>query len=351
MPTIEDVIAAKDELSLRLLRARRPAPAVAIAVGRAVRDARRIAGRNLHAIGVGRKLVDGKRTSELCVRLYVLKKVAAGALPRAARLPGRVFGVPTDVIESPLASFHAPSCTASRRRRLQPIMGGISAAHAAVGFAATLGCFCRSKLPGETAKQFILGCSHSFANLGSAAPGSPILQPAAADAGGSAAGGVRVARLVRSAPIVLGFGGANRVDAAIAVVGNRVARPVICSIGTLTGITAATEGMIVRKHGRTTGYTEGQIVDISMDAFVVDYVGGLQAIFVNQYRIEPTIGYAAPADEVAYDGAFAAPGDSGSVVVEVGTRRAVALHFAGAYGISVSNPIAAVCNALKVSIP
>jgi hypothetical protein len=109
--------------------------------------------------------------------------------------------------------------------------------------------------------------------------------------------------------------------------------------------------MKVRKHGRTTGYTEGRIVDPSLDAFVFDYATGISALFVDQFRIEATLGYSAPPDEIEYDGWFTAPGDSGSVIVDRNSPRAVALHFAGAYGISIANPIARVCQGLQISIP
>lgn len=339
MAKLEDLIKAKDEVSARLLRKKEAIAGILPRGGRA-------AGRTLHAIGVGRKIVDGKRTNALCVRFYVLHKVAAGIVPRAALLPKRVAGLPTDVIESPLPGFH--SCLAFRRRRLRPFVGGISAAHATATRAATLGSFCRSTSRRDRGDQFVLGCSHSFANLGNAPTGSAILQPSPADGGGTTARDDRIARFWRSVPIVTGLGGSNRVDAAIA----RVTVPVlprICRIGTVSGTVSATDGMIVRKTGRSTGYTEGEVTDVSLDPWVMNYDDGSLAVFLNQHRIEPTLGYPAPDDEIELDGAFAAPGDSGSLIVEKTSQRAVGLHFAGAYGIGIANPIVAVCLLLQIA--
>jgi hypothetical protein len=348
----EDLVAAKDELSLRLLRTKRAAPSAAFTAVRAIQAVRRTAGHNLHAIGVGRKLVDGKRTSALCVRFYVLEKAAARAIPRAARLPKRIAGLPTDVIESPVAVFHQPPrCSVNSRTRVRPVVGGISAAHHSVGYSATLGCFCRSTRRSYRDLQLILGCNHAFANLNVARLGSLILQPAPADGGGTSTDGDRIARLAYFKPLVFGLDGSNRVDAAIALVDKPVAITAICTIGPLIGTMNAFDGMPVRKHGRTTRYTEGTVTDSSMDTYVLPYIGGLQAVFVNQIRSEPTLGYNAPPDEIAINGWFAAPGDSGSVIVDRGSRRAVALHFAGQYGISVANPITAVCSELSISIP
>lgn len=353
MAKLKDLIAAKDELSLRLLRGRARGRAVAITAARTIKDVRKVAGRNLHAIGVGRKIVDGKRTGTLCVRLYVLEKIAKSVLPRAALLPTSIAGFPTDVIESPMALFHQPPCSKNRRRRQRPIVGGISAAHRLVN-KATLGCFCRSVRPREEGRRYMLGCNHAFANLNGTLHGASIIQPSLEDGGGVSADGDRIGRLARFVPLLLGGAAPNLVDAAIAEVWPSVGvRNGICMIGPLKGITKATLGMPVRKHGRTTGYTEGEIVDPSIDPFVATYLGGAVALFVNQIRIEPTLGhgYDAPPDEVMYQGWFAAPGDSGSVVVERDSQRAVALHFAGAYGISLANPIREVCNALKIAIP
>jgi hypothetical protein len=234
-----------------------------------------------------------------------------------------------------------------RRLRRRPMVGGISAAHDQVS-KTTLGCFCHSERAGEADRLYILSCNHAFANLDSGSPGDAILQPSAGD-GGAAAD--RVGGLARSVPIRPG-NMPNRVDAAIAEIAPSVEyRNQICRIGALTGSAPASEGMLVCKHGRTTGYTEGKVTDVSMDSFFQDYPRLGSVLFVDQLRIEPTLGYNAPPGEAELQGCFAAPGDSGAVIVEKNSRRAVGLHFAGMFGIGVANPIAEVCRQLEITIP
>lgn len=341
MAAIDDVLAAKQELSSRLLRSPGRARALRVPVLRTMKNV----GQGLHGVGVGLKLVNGKPTREVCVRLYVLNKLPEARLARAIRLPAKMDGVPTDVIEAPLPVFHATKCSAFRRKRLRPLIGGMSAAHELV-YLATFGCFCRFADEKERDRVLMLGCNHAFGNLNSGALGSPIRQPSPGDGGSSVD---RVARLVHRVPLQFGGAQPNVVDAAVAEVPPRSnIINEICTIGPLKGIMPATLGMTVRKHGRSSGYTEGTVVDVSLDEFVVEYLGGPAALFVNQLRIQPT-----PAYDTwpAVDGGFATDGDSGSIVVDKKSQHAVGLHFAGAYGVSIANPIKEVCVGLGITIP
>jgi hypothetical protein len=47
---------------------------------------------------------------------------------------------------------------------------------------------------------------------------------------------------------------------------------------------------------------------------------------------------------------FSEPGDSGSLVVDVKSKKAIGLHFAGAEGGSVSAPIAQVLEVMRVQL-
>jgi hypothetical protein len=79
------------------------------------------------------------------------------------------------------------------------------------------------------------------------------------------------------------------------------------------------EGAIVAKIGRSTGYTEGVVTSVSMDDLTVLYHG------TGNPRFDGLI-------EVSWKGLrspFARPGDSGSLVFDPTTMKAVGLHFAG----------------------
>jgi len=183
----------------------------------------------------------------------------------------------------------------------------------------------------------VLSNNHVFAHVNQAQPGDDLYQPGPAD-GGTAAN--HFAELTRYVTIQLN-GNANRVDAAIGeliVNANRTRE--ICTIGRLAGTGQATEGMLVCKHGRTTGYTEGTISDESYDAEVDMGTAGY-ALFKDQMRIEANPGTA-----------FALGGDSGSLIVETATKRAVGLFFAGPdsgeYGLA--NPLAQVLTELEIEL-
>jgi hypothetical protein len=174
------------------------------------------------------------------------------------------------------------------------------------------------------------------------AQAGPLLQPGPID-GGVASD--RFANLHRFVSITLGGTVANPVDAAIGALRPGIPfRRRICRIGAITGTAAAVEDMRVRKHGRTSGYTEGVVTDESYDALVgMDHADpSVIALFENQMRIERVAPYPA----------IGLGGDSGSLVVMKAERRAVGLYFAGpqsgAYGIA--NHIAEVLNRLEIAL-
>ena len=171
--------------------------------------------------------------------------------------------------------------------------------------------------------------------------GDDVYQPGPAD-GGTIVD--HVAEFRRFHPIDLG-GGPNKIDAAIAEILPSIAwLPEVCSIGSIVGVERGVEDMEVRKHGRTSGYTEGRISDKSYDALVgMDHNNpSVVGLFQDQLRIEATSPFPA----------FGLGGDSGSLVVNRAAARAVGLYFAGPpsgnYGIA--NQIVDVLSVLQVTL-
>lgn len=84
-------------------------------------------------------------------------------------------------------------------------------------------------------------------------------------------------------------------------------------------------GTQVKKHGRTTGLTFGQISAVNVTSRVT-YSSGT-ALFRNQYMIRP--------------GSFSDAGDSGSLIVEdtANCPRAIGLLFAGSFTDTLANPL------------
>jgi hypothetical protein len=285
---------------------------------------------NIVGVGIGPKVSDGRLTSRMSVRFYVERKVAKRAIPKKDMLPSRIDGVPTDVIET--GRFYAFATPIAQQRR-RPTRGGCSCGFQASGFvmAGTLGC-----LVTDGGGRFILSNNHVLANENDLPLGSPIFQPGLLDNGNASTD--KVARLSKFVTIKK-LPAKNEVDCAIAGVLNKN----LCSpkflakvrLGSTSPIAAAV-GMKVHKHGRTTGYTRGQVVDVAADVNVGYDFG--TARFVDQIIV---IGDA---------GAFSDSGDSGSLIVDRTTKRATGLLFAGSSSHTIANHIEEVLTALGVTL-
>jgi hypothetical protein len=292
---------------------------------------------NVVGVGVGWKVTKGKTTSKPCVRFYVERKVAEGSMPRAFLLPKAIRGMPTDVVET--GRFLALA-TPIAQTRLRPAKGGCSVGFQFTGsqagfvMAGTFG----GLVTDLTGKRYVLSNNHVLANENALAIGSPIFQPGLLDHGDPATDPIaRLSRFVkiRRSPA------ANEVDAAVAELlsPSLAVRTILPKVGALSGPApiAATVGMAVHKHGRTTGYRRGQVTDVAADVNVGYDFG--TARFVDQIIVVGDAGLP-----------FSDSGDSGSLIVDRKTGRATGLLFAGSTTHTIANHIARVVAALRVTL-
>lgn len=343
MAVPRDLHEAKDALSRRLLgKSVRSLTAIRLlSETRSVAVVERTMTSTVHAVGIGRKMVEGKATSERAIRLHVARKLPNSMLPKRARLPERIDGIPTDVIESPPA-FISLVCTDKRQQRQRPMVAGISVAHKDVT-AGTIAYFCHStKKSDDPESVFILSNNHVLANVNVGKKGDAVMQPGPIDGGTEEDDVATLHRFVR---IKLGGRAENAVDCAIAELLPDVKyRARLCKIGKIKGVVAGSEGMTVCKHGRTTGYTEGTVSDELYDALVgMSHEDPNQtALFTDQLRLEVTPRYQA----------IGLGGDSGSLIVSKKDKKAVGLYFAGPqngqYGIA--NPMNKVLELLEIEL-
>lgn len=293
------------------------------------RSLRRIMGtRNVVAIGVSEKITKRKRTGKLALTFYVERKVARGKLRADKFIPPTVpealsgeEAVPTDVVA--LGRLR-PEVNARRN----PVEPGNSIGHVEIT-AGTLGAVVRK---GKTVH--LLSNSHVLAVSGTARKGDNIIYPGDADGGRMPAD--FVGTLSGFVKFKVGGDFVNRVDCAImkptaARLGSVVSE--IRGLGVPKGTIKPKRGMKVVKVGRTTGKTTGEIRDVNF-RFILNY---------------PEVGEVGFLDQVLCT-RYTRPGDSGSLVVDRATGRAVGLHFAGASGGSVFNPIEDVLKALGVTL-
>jgi hypothetical protein len=261
---------------------------------------------NVVGVGLGYKTIKGVRTDDLCVVAMVEKKLPKAALRAAELVPSEVNGFATDVVQvGTLWALQA------RTDRWRPAPGGVSVGHYLIT-AGTLGAIVRDR---DTGQRLILSNNHVLANSNDAQSGDAVLQPGPVDGGRE--GQDDIARLERYCPIqfnispptcsiakaVVEIGNALakllgskhrlsavRIDAqAVNEVDAAVARPVneidldddILDIGEISGTVDAALGMGVRKSGRTTAFTTGEVS--ILDATVtVNYGSGREARFENQ---------------------------------------------------------------------
>lgn len=286
----------------------------------------------IHAVGVGQ--LSG--TGEYCIQVFVTdatQELALGSGTR--RLLPRYRGVPLVLIEMPMAGFLSaatltppvgPEKYAKGIREHQDvIIGGISGANVNLaGQSGTIGYFCtrKSKLP-RRKEIHLLSNSHVFADLQKTDVDERdlITQPSP----GEPANNRPIASLVNFSQ--LKFEGdikePNHVDAAIAKLwSTQQHKPLIPFIGAVTGYVPKKNieiGEPVRKFGRTTGYSEGNIFSIYLDIWIRYDRTGQSAFFQNQFLIEPTLPKFTK---------FVAKGDSGSLVVDA-NQHAIGLIFGG----------------------
>lgn len=313
---------------------------------------------NVVGVGTGYKVSRGQTTDELCVVALVRHKVPQAGLDPEALVPSEIDRVATDVVQvGNIWALQAPT------DRWRPAPGGVSLGHYQVT-AGTFGTVVRDR---ATDARLILSNNHVLANSNAASPGDPILQPGAAD--GGQVEDDTIARLERFCPIEFSvspptcpvwMGVASVANALARLLGSKhrlqafesdlqasnlvdaaVARPLedddildeILEIGVVDGATPAALGMSVRKSGRTTGLSTGEIT--VLDATVDVSYGIFQSA-----RFEGQI----------VTGPMSSPGDSGSLLVAGDSQLAVGLLFAGSDQTTIHNPIQAVLDCLEVQI-
>ena len=227
-----------------------------------------------------------------------------------------------------------PSDPTARFPRPVPI--GVSTGHPAIT-AGTIGC---RVIAGSAV--YALSNNHVFANTNAASLGDNVIQPGTYDGGSDPADAIGT--LFDFYPIALSTAASNTMDAAIALssAANLGRSTPSAGYGTPRSTTrAASVGLKVKKYGRTTGLTKGDVVGINATVNVGYGVG--TARFVDQIIISP--------------GNFSAGGDSGSLIVVNGKGRnkshnnkPVALLFAGSSTITIATPIDAVLARFGVTV-
>jgi len=308
---------------------------------------------NVVATGIGYKVTSGSKTPYLSLVCSVKEKLPVSQIAKKDLVPSDLDGIPTDVIRT--GRIRALSNTG----RLRPAPGGSSIGHIDIT-AGTLGCLVQ-----KNSQIFILSNNHVLANSNAAQIGDPILQPGAYDGGKYPQD--HIANLYEFVPVsfvevpsncstsktictILDWlakltGSSvrfkalstkaltNLVDAAIAKpLNDSYVINEILEIGTIQGTAIGELGMSIKKNGRTTGLTTGEITQVDVTT-TVGYGGNNNAIFTDQLMA----------------GDMSQGGDSGSAVL-TSDNKLTGLLFAGGDSTTVINRIQNVFTALGVNI-
>ncbi len=259
-------------------------------------------------------------------------------------LPSMLDGVPVATqVTGMLMAFSDPT------KRQRPAPMGFSVGHPAIT-AGSIG----ARVVDPSGNVYVLSNNHVLANSNDATIGDAALQPGPFDGGTDPAD--RIGTLFAFKPIDFS-GGDNTFDAAIAL-SNRdsldnatpaddgYGMPNSAIYGDANGDgvfdnEAALLGLTVKKYGRTTKLTHGQItginatVDVCYEVFI--FICVKSAHYVDQLIIEP--------------GGFSGGGDSGSLIVtDDATSNPVALLFAGSSTQTIANRIDLVLNYFGVRV-
>ena len=124
---------------------------------------------NVTGVGVGYRRVRGRRTDQVCIRVYVRRKLPRNELRAQDVLPEAVEGVPIDVIE---ARFKAHQDGVENRQHFNPLVGGIIIGNPASDSFGTLGVSVFDNVLGE---DMILSNWHVLCGRSDCRPGEPIV--------------------------------------------------------------------------------------------------------------------------------------------------------------------------------
>jgi hypothetical protein len=279
-------------------------------------------GRNIIGFGIAGKKTVGKQLGEICLKVYVKKKLPSSKLSSKKQIPSslKIFDqseeVITDVEE--LGTIKPQGYDG----RYRPALPGCSVSHIA-GRPGTFGCVVH-----KDGQRFLLSCSHVVAMSGAANIGDLILQPNVSDPGNNIIG-----RLAEFVPFDFSSFPGDQVDAGLVSPTNDSLIQETFIDGTNAHESRSPlEGMQVQLIGFVSGHTLGQVVD-TFFRFTMTYPTGSVA-FSDQILCTK----------------MSAEGDSGSLLMDM-ENHAVGLLIGGSFNSSVCNPIRSILRKLDVEIP
>ncbi|HYJ05217.1 MAG TPA: hypothetical protein VEX43_08785 [Chthoniobacterales bacterium] len=287
---------------------------------------------NVIGVGIGEKRRNNLPQGELCLTIFVRKKLTPGRVADGQQLPAKFRKFVVDVEEmgdirpAPVTGDAVTLLPSQVVRPLQPGCSvGVVGANAQP-IAGTFGALVR-----KGNELFILSNNHVLADENRLALGAPVFQPSPMDSSAQ----VPVATLATVIP--LQTGSPNLMDAAIArLPAGAGVRPEIFNLRAPSATGAPTLHLPVEKFGRSTNYRAGVISNPNIGIDLPYGIGTLT--FRNQVVIRSEPG-----------SRFATDGDSGALILQRGTNVAIGLLHSCNGTYAIASPIAAVLKELGVT--
>ncbi|CAG7840908.1 hypothetical protein CLOHAE12215_02332 [Clostridium haemolyticum] len=280
---------------------------------------------NVVGIGCGCKIKNGFYTNQLCIKIFVTKKLPLNQLNTSDIVPSIYKGIPTDIKETGYFTAH------SLTQKIRPTLGGyVIANEYNPNFSGTLGC-----LVTDNKDLFVLSNNHVLVMLNKAPLGTKIIQPSC-EYGGDPKTDI-IANL--SKYIEIKFKGlirtpTNYTDCAIAkIIDKSLVSPEIALVGIPKGVSSPKLNQRVKKVGAISELTTGVITSIH-NTITVDYdIIKKTAIFKEQVLTTK----------------LAEAGDSGAILLDE-NNTAIGLLMSGSKNTSTFNSIDTVLKQLNVTL-
>ena len=252
-------------------------------------------------VGIGVKEVEGASTGELVFRVYVLEKKAPGAIPASEAIPKEIQGYKTDVVV--VLPEHPEDEDTSKYR---PVKCGVQIEADGIGGYGTLGCLAHL----VSDNSVVLLSNHHVLYGSAGTDGTEVGQPT-----------YDSSCCCTCNDIAVNVHGIHHdhLDCAIARLkpdyqSQNTGR--IQDIGFITGVAAAVASEAVKKRGRTTRLTTGNVANLRMDA---------TGTKILEIEVKKNNG----------QDRFSRPGDSGSALLN-NNNEIIGLHKAGNNGDTVT---------------
>ncbi|MCD3198599.1 hypothetical protein G8T76_12420 [Clostridium botulinum C/D] len=245
---------------------------------------------NVVGIGLGYKIKNGFYTNQLCVQVFVTKKILLDNLSCNDLVPRIYKNIPTDVVETGIFTACA------LKKRIRPVLGGYSISNASINhYSGTASCLVTNGV-----SNFVLSSTHALSNNFTQPIGSPIVQPATKYGGRPP--NDTIATLHKYIPIRYSTETSQPINSSDCALGlltkPNILSPKIDFIGKLNGTKRAILNEEVRKVGTTSELTKGKVLNPNA-TIEINFSDGKRAAF--QDLITTT--------------RMLSPGDSGAILV------------------------------------